>query len=71
MEELVKYTIVMRQGFDLFGDRYSEREDRRKKKAKKDDEERVRKEQELRVEAGEKENVKDRDDVNGIKSGNL
>ena len=71
MEELVKYTIVMRQGFDLFGDRYSEREDRRKKKAKKDDEEKVRKEQELKVEAGEKENVKDGDDVNGIKLGNL
>ena len=71
MEELVKYTLVMRQGFDLFGDRYSEREDRRKKKAKKDDEEKVRKEQELKVEAGEKENVKDGDDVNGIKLGNL
>lgn len=26
MEELVKYTIVMRPHFDLFGDRYSERE---------------------------------------------
>lgn len=31
MEKLVKYTIVMRPHFDLFGDRYSEREERRPK----------------------------------------
>ena len=31
MEELVKYTIVMRPHFHLFGDRYSEREERRSK----------------------------------------
>ncbi|KAH8904070.1 arsenate resistance ArsH [Coniochaeta sp. PMI_546] len=31
MEELVKYTIVMRPHFDLFGDRYSERDERRLK----------------------------------------
>lgn len=31
MEEPVKYTIVMRPHFDLFGDRYSEREERRLK----------------------------------------
>ncbi|KAK4062767.1 hypothetical protein Purlil1_14189 [Purpureocillium lilacinum] len=31
MEELVKYTIVMRPHFDLFGDRFSEREERRLK----------------------------------------
>ena len=30
-EEFVKYTIVMRPFFDLFGDRYSEREERRAK----------------------------------------
>jgi arsenical resistance protein ArsH len=29
MEELVKYTIVMRPHFDLFGDRFSEREGQR------------------------------------------
>jgi arsenic resistance protein ArsH len=34
MEELVKYTIVMRPHFDLFGDRYSEREERRLKDEK-------------------------------------
>ena len=32
MEELVKYTIVMRPHFDLFGDRFSEREEKRAKK---------------------------------------
>ncbi|KID84990.1 arsenical resistance protein ArsH [Metarhizium guizhouense ARSEF 977] len=31
MEELVKYTIVMRPHFDLFGDRFSEREDKKTK----------------------------------------
>ncbi|KAM0233334.1 hypothetical protein ACHAP5_010421 [Fusarium lateritium] len=34
MEEFVKYTIVMRPHFDLFGDRYSEREERKAKDAK-------------------------------------
>jgi arsenic resistance protein ArsH len=31
MEEFVKYTIVMRPHFDLFGDRFSEREEKRAK----------------------------------------
>lgn len=31
MEELVKYSIVMRPHFHLFGDRFSEREERRRK----------------------------------------
>jgi arsenic resistance protein ArsH len=34
MEEFVKYTIVMRSHFDLFGDRYSEREEKRIKEEK-------------------------------------
>jgi arsenic resistance protein ArsH len=34
MEEFVKYTIVMRSHFDLFGDRYSEREEKRVKEEK-------------------------------------
>jgi arsenic resistance protein ArsH len=34
MEEFVKYTIIMRPHFDLFGDRYSEREEKRAKQAK-------------------------------------
>lgn len=45
MEEFVKYTIMMKPHFALFGDRYSEREERAAKelkeaeKAKKDAEE--------------------------------
>lgn len=31
MEEFVKYTIIMRSHFDLFGDRFSEREEKRVK----------------------------------------
>ena len=34
MEEFVKYTIVMRPHFDLFGDRYSERSERLAKQQK-------------------------------------
>lgn len=34
MEEFVKYTMVMRPHFDLFGDRYSEREEKRSKEEK-------------------------------------
>lgn len=34
MEEFVKYTIVMRPHFDLFGDRFSEREEKRIKEKK-------------------------------------
>lgn len=34
MEELVKYTIIMRPRFELFGDRFSERKERRAKMAK-------------------------------------
>lgn len=34
MEEFVKYTILMRPHFALFGDRYSEREERVEKESK-------------------------------------
>lgn len=34
MEELVKYTIVFRPCFDLFGDRYSERAQKRAEEKK-------------------------------------
>jgi arsenic resistance protein ArsH len=34
IEEFVKYTLVMRPHFDLFGDRYSEREEKRTKEEK-------------------------------------
>jgi arsenic resistance protein ArsH len=33
MEEFVKYTIIMRPHFDLFGDRFSEREEAKVKAA--------------------------------------
>lgn len=36
MEEFIKYTLVMRPHFDLFGDRYSEREEKRIKEAKEE-----------------------------------
>lgn len=36
MEEFVKYTLVMRPHFDLFGDRHSEREEKRQKAAKEE-----------------------------------
>lgn len=42
MEEFVKYTIVMREKFDLFGDRFSERRER-EKKAVKEEEQRKKK----------------------------
>lgn len=42
MEEFVKYTIVMRPHFDLFGDRYSEREEKRANEEKKVKEEMVK-----------------------------
>ena len=41
MEELVKYTIVMRPHFDLFGDRFSEREDHRAKQKEEERKSRV------------------------------
>lgn len=69
MEELVKYTIVMRQDFDLFGDRYSERKEKRKKKSKADAEEKLRKEQERMEELGEKEIVKNGDHMGAVKNG--
>jgi arsenic resistance protein ArsH len=34
MEEFVKYTILMRPHIGLFGDRFSEREEKRLKEAK-------------------------------------
>jgi arsenic resistance protein ArsH len=34
MEEFVKYSLIMRPHFDLFGDRYSEREEKKAKEEK-------------------------------------
>lgn len=39
MEEFVKYTVVMRQHFDLFNDRYSERKEREAKRVAREAEE--------------------------------
>lgn len=36
MEEFLKYTIIMRQHFDLFNDRYSERMEREAKRAREE-----------------------------------
>jgi len=68
MEEFVKYTIVMRQHFDLFGDRYSERTEREAKRVK-DDEALAKKE-----EAGQEGNAKSMQSaglVNGVDVGGL
>lgn len=61
MEEFVKYTIIMRPHFALFGDRFSEREERRKK-------EQSVKESEIAVEQkSDKPNVAGlQDEVNGV-----
>lgn len=61
MEEFVKYTIIMRPHFALFGDRFSEREERRKK-------EQSVKESEVAVEQrSDKPNVVGlQDEVNGV-----
>ena len=40
MEEFVKYTILMRPHFELFGDRFSERQERAQKAIKAEEERR-------------------------------
>ena len=56
MEEFVKYTVLIRPHFALFADRFSEREERRRK----DESERSREG------ADEK-----KDEVNGVRVGNI
>lgn len=46
MEEFVKYTIIMRQHFNLFNDRYSERREREEKRAREEDAEKKKAAQE-------------------------
>jgi arsenic resistance protein ArsH len=60
MEEFVKYTIVMRPHFELFGDRYSEREVKRIKEEKRVKEEEMTREAEM---AREEETTKEKNDV--------
>ena len=63
MEEFVKYTVIMRQHFDLFSDRYSERIEREAKLAqdriKKDEAERVAREEDAK-------NMNNSNNVNGV-----
>jgi arsenic resistance protein ArsH len=55
MEEFVKYTLVMRPHFELFGDRYSEREERRGKEEK------------ARLEKEEARKAEEGSNVNGVR----
>ena len=64
MEELVKYTIVMRPHFQLFGDRYSERKERRRK-------EEVAVEKEKGKGSRVVNGIKAEDKINGVNLGNI
>lgn len=70
MEEFVKYTIIMRQHFDLFNDRYSERMERQVKAEKEQAKVAAAAEKEAAVEG----NAKTMDSggvVNGIDVGGI
>jgi arsenic resistance protein ArsH len=69
MEEFVKYTIIMRQHFDLFNDRHSERMEKQAKADKLKAEEAAAAEK-----AGKEGNAKTMDSatvVNGVDVGGL
>ncbi|KAL9125910.1 MAG: hypothetical protein Q9175_008005 [Cornicularia normoerica] len=58
MEEFVKYTIIMRPHFTLFGDRFSEREERRAKERSAEEREGTLGKEQVKVDGtGEKEEV--------------
>lgn len=59
MEEFVKYTIVMREHFHLFGDRFSERAERRAKQVAAD------------AKAAATTNTGNSDVVNGVNIGGI
>ena len=65
MEEFVKYTVVMREHFDLFGDRYSERVERRAKAARAEEQEKLER---LRLDAKNEDSTKtdEKDVVNKV-----
>jgi arsenic resistance protein ArsH len=63
MEEFVKYTIIMRQHFDLFNDRYSERAERESKRVK---EKTTRGERERAGQEGNAKTMAGADLVNGV-----
>lgn len=63
MEEFVKYTIVMRQHFDLFNDRFSERAERESKRVK---EESMKGEVEKAGQEGNAKTIASAELVNGV-----
>lgn len=69
MEELVKYTVIMRQHFDLFNDRYSERTEREAKRLK--EEAASRREEEKAGQEGNAKTMGSAGLVNGIDVGGL
>ena len=64
MEELVKYTLIMRQHFDLFNDRFSERREREEKERKSSREAMTSKEP--TGQAGDARTAGNADSVNGV-----
>lgn len=69
MEEFVKYTIVMRPHFALFGDRYSERKEREEKRLKKEKEEEEKAMSAAKEKAGEEGNAKSMASGDGVVNG--
>jgi arsenic resistance protein ArsH len=63
MEELFKYTVVMREHFDLFGDRHSERKEREAKRLREVE---VTKSEEKAGEEGNAASMISANTVNGI-----
>jgi len=68
MEEFVKYTIIMRQHFDLFNDRYSERKERETKRAKEED---TTREREKAGQEGNAKSIVSAGIVNGVDIGGI
>lgn len=66
MEEFVKYTVVMREHFELFGDRYSEREERRRKREKEEEGEKEK----MRMKEVDVEGEKEVSEVEGVEGVN-
>lgn len=68
MEEFVKYTLVMRQHFDLFSDRYSERVERESKRVKDDS---AMRERDIAGQEGNVKTVANAGFVNGVDVGGI
>ncbi|KAK5135500.1 hypothetical protein LTR08_005135 [Meristemomyces frigidus] len=66
MEEFVKYTIIMRQHFDLFNDRFSERSEREAKRVKAEEAEGKKMEKEEAGQEGNAKSMASAGVVNGI-----